>query len=84
MCSCLVSFFEKRWAGNTLKLQQRLGFELDMQESGVTAASDREGECPWFLGFFHRWERVCFSLPRRIEEWVPLLVRARSKLLDRL
>jgi hypothetical protein len=55
-----------------------------MQESGVTAASDREGECPWFLGFFHRWERVCFSLPRRIEECAPLLVRARSKLLDRL
>ena len=36
------------------------------------------------LVFFHRWERVCFSLPRRIEEWVSLLVRARSKLLDRL
>jgi len=33
---------------------------------------------------FYRWERVCFSLPRRIEEWVPLLVRARSKMLDRL
>ena len=53
-----------------------------MQESGVTAASDREGECPWFLGFFHRWERVCFSLPRRIEECAPLLVRACSKLLE--
>jgi hypothetical protein len=23
-----------------------------MQESGVTAASEREGVCPWFLGFF--------------------------------
>jgi hypothetical protein len=43
-----------------------------MQESGVTAASDREGVRPWFLGFFHRWERVCFSLPRRIEECAPL------------
>ncbi len=55
-----------------------------MQESGVTAASDREGVCPRFLGFFHRWERVCFSLPRRIEESAPQLVRACSKLLDRL
>jgi hypothetical protein len=55
-----------------------------MQELGVTADSDREGVRPWFLGFFHRWERVCFSLPRRIEECAPLLVRALSKLLDRL
>jgi hypothetical protein len=55
-----------------------------MQESDVTAASDREGVRPWFLGFFHRCERVCFSLPRRTEECAPLLVRAHSKLLDRL
>ena len=37
------SFFGKRWVGNTLKLQQLWGFELDMQESGATADSDREG-----------------------------------------
>ncbi len=55
-----------------------------MQETGVTGASDREVVRPWFLGFFHRWERVCFSLPRRIEECAPLLDRAHSKLLDRL
>ena len=43
-CALGYSYVGKRWAGNTLKLQQRLGFELDMQESAVTAASsDREG-----------------------------------------
>jgi hypothetical protein len=41
-------FWQGRWVGkcgqgNTLKLQRWRGFELDMQESGVTAASDREG-----------------------------------------
>ncbi len=42
-CALGYSYFGKRWVGNTLKLQHWWGFELDMQESGVTAASDREG-----------------------------------------
>ena len=37
-CALGYSYFGKRWVGNTLKL-----FELDMQESGITAASVREG-----------------------------------------
>jgi hypothetical protein len=42
-CALGYSYFGKRWVGNTLKLQQSRGFELDMQESSITAASDREG-----------------------------------------
>ncbi len=42
-CALGYSYFGKGWVGKTLKLQQGRGFELDMQESGATAASDREG-----------------------------------------
>ncbi len=62
---CGYSYFGKKWAGNTLKLQQCQGFELDMQESCATAASDTENsETSTVTGIPARhariWRHCCF------------------------